>query len=125
MSAGNDNTPARERPIGLSTIGALIDFKMTLRVHCNTWDCMHAGTVDLNALAARIGRDHSCLAPEIKRYFRCTECGGRNVGFILSPFFDQQAYSESQASLTSPGEIGRPETRHRSRRSRRNKSFAK
>lgn len=111
------NETKHDSPINISTIGALIDYDMVLQVHCNTWGCMHSATVDLEALAARIGRDHSHLAPAIKRYFRCTACGGRDVGFIVSPHFNSDPLKN--APTPEAEQTDRPNTTHR-RRSRRN-----
>lgn len=67
--------------ITIDTIGKMIEHKHWLSVHCNERDCWNSASVDLPALAARIGADHRCLAPFLKPYFVCSKCGSRDVGF--------------------------------------------
>ncbi|HWU60832.1 MAG TPA: hypothetical protein VN112_02285 [Ensifer sp.] len=72
--------------IRIDTIGALIEYRYDLSVHCHARDCWNRGTVDLEALAVRLGKGHSFLAKDLRRFFRCSKCGSKDVGFILSPF---------------------------------------
>lgn len=70
----------------IDTIGALIDSLTTLTVYCADDNCWHGKDVDLEKLAARIGRDHSCMHSDlIKLNWRCEKCGGRKVTFRLAP----------------------------------------
>jgi hypothetical protein len=76
----------KDGTIRIETINDLIEEGYVLRVHCNNSpDCYHSAEVDLPALADRIGADHSFLADSIRRYFKCSECGSRDIGFIVSP----------------------------------------
>lgn len=101
--------------ISLSTLGALIRYDMRLRVHCNARDCWNSGDVDLPALAARLGEDHSMLAPALKPYFVCSKCGSRDIGFILSSAKPYAAFGHSPADSMAD----RPDTTHCRRRRRR------
>ncbi len=103
--------------ISLSTLGALIRYEMRLRVHCNARECWNSGDVDLQALAARLGEDHDCLAPALKPYFFCSKCGSRDVGFILSSAKPYAAFGHSPTNSMAE----RPETSHRRRRRRHRK----
>jgi hypothetical protein len=62
---------AELHPIVLSTIGHLIDYGYRLSSWCSV--CFRHGEIDLQALAARVGRDRSYLRPSLR--FRCKECG--------------------------------------------------
>lgn len=67
--------------ISIDTLGKMIQYEHWLAVHCNARDCWNRASVDLPALAARLGDDHRCLAPFLKPYFVCSKCGSRDVGF--------------------------------------------
>lgn len=68
----------------MSTIGTLIDYHYSLTLQCCEQVCKHQETVDLAALAAKIGRDHSCLAHDIEEYFVCSACGSKKLNFLLT-----------------------------------------
>jgi hypothetical protein len=71
-------------PISISTIGDLIAKGYRLSAHCEAGrSCEHSADVDLVALAEKLGRGHSYLAPSIKPYFKCGNCGSKNIGFIV------------------------------------------
>lgn len=76
-------------PTTLSTIGDLIDRQHGLSAWCeatiNGIPCGHTRPLDLEALAKRLGRDHSYLAADLAPKLRCTKCGGRQIGLILQP----------------------------------------
>lgn len=70
----------------INTIGAMIEAGYRLTAYCNEARCMHSAELDLEALAERLGRDFVAVGdpnPLVRR-LRCQECGGRNLGLILS-----------------------------------------
>lgn len=78
------------------TFGALIDGGYELRVYCEQTgldgrQCTHSGIVDLEAAAARLGREHRSMHEDLKDKFRCTACGSKLVSFRLHPPTDVRA----------------------------------
>ncbi len=69
--------------ISYQTIGDLLNAGATMNVGCRTWRCDGYGEVNLEMLAEKLGRDHSCLADELVKRFRCSACGQKNASFIL------------------------------------------
>jgi hypothetical protein len=51
--------------VTLDTIGALIDNGYNLRAYCNAPQCHHCVKLDLEALAATLGRDHSSMHKDL------------------------------------------------------------
>ncbi len=73
----------------LKTIGDLIDEGYCLTIHCkgtgsNGYPCHHSVRLDLPAVAQRIGRDHSYKSKDLDGRFKCSACGSKDIGFILS-----------------------------------------
>lgn len=60
------------------TLGDLIDGGYRLTVYCA---CGHEADLDLEALAARLGRGHSYLRPDLPLV--CGACGRRDVTMIV------------------------------------------
>jgi hypothetical protein len=73
------------RGLVIDTIGDLIDEGHELMVYCYNTSCRHGASVDLEALTAKLGRDHGSMHADLAHKFRCSKCGGRNVGFKLHP----------------------------------------
>lgn len=71
--------------ITTNTLGDLIDQGYTLTAHCeaNPTRCTHSVELDLVALAARLGRDHSTMHKYLSPKLVCSKCGARGPGFIL------------------------------------------
>lgn len=73
----------------LSTIGALIDDRYRIYICCEAAPggrrCNHDALADLEALAARLGRDHGCLAKDLAGKFRCGRCGSREISIRIHP----------------------------------------
>jgi hypothetical protein len=66
------------------TLGDFIDDRKTVRAHCRTNLCHHSSEVDLEALAARYGRDMDFFEVDLRPRMRCTACGAKGAGFIVS-----------------------------------------
>jgi hypothetical protein len=68
-----------------STIQQLIDGEYTIHAYCHGRLCSHHQKLDLEKLKASLGGDfkltHDTLTPKL----RCTKCGGKKVGLIVSP----------------------------------------
>lgn len=73
-----------ERSISIDTIGATIDYGYELGAHCLNADCRHWVRLDLEALAAKLGRDHPTSREALMPRLRCSKCGGKNIGLTLS-----------------------------------------
>ena len=71
------------RQIVIATIGDHIENGYTIRAHCNNVRCLHNALVDLEALAARLGRDFDTM--RIRPRLRCTSCGTRDCSITVSP----------------------------------------
>jgi hypothetical protein len=72
------------RVLILDAIGALIDGNMVLRAYCNNPKCHHCVLLDLEALSTKLGRGHGCLHNDLVPKLKCSTCGSRDVGLILS-----------------------------------------
>lgn len=72
-----------------STIGDYLDDPdFTISIYCsadvaNGPGCHHGAELDLAKLAERLGREHSVLAKDLKPYFRCSQCGSKEVSFSI------------------------------------------
>lgn len=62
-------------PKRLDTLGALIDNGMTLSVYCAETGCGHSASLDLELLAARLGRGHGSMAADLLPHLTCARCG--------------------------------------------------
>lgn len=79
-----------EYPLRINTIGALIDGGYSLFMYCeeaNGWDrCGYSKQLDLEKLAARLGRDHGSMHDDlIPHHLYCLKCQSRNVSLRLHP----------------------------------------
>lgn len=70
--------------IHLDTIGSLIDNEHNLRAYCNNPECHHCVMLDLEALAKRLGRDHSTMRDDLVPKLKCSACGSKDIALILS-----------------------------------------
>ncbi|MFU0502989.1 hypothetical protein [Pseudaminobacter sp. NGMCC 1.201702] len=62
-----------------------IDDGTAVTIWCHNPKCHHRGELDLLKLRDRIGPDHGMLFEEIKDYFRCSKCGGKQLGMTRHP----------------------------------------
>lgn len=72
---------------GIITIGDLIGQGFRLSVHCENQFCRHYTELDLDALAERLGPGFATVGspnPLVAK-LRCSACGGKDLGLILSP----------------------------------------
>ncbi len=69
------------RPVTISTVGDLIDRRMSLSAHCGV--CGRSSRVDLEALAARVGRDAVYVGGALRLV--CAGCGARDVSITVAP----------------------------------------
>ena len=71
----------------ISTIGAWIDGRYTVTVHCGDPDCRHQAALDLPALAARLGVDFETVGDPnpLTAKLRCSQCQGKDLSLIISP----------------------------------------
>lgn len=77
------------RPTSVSTIGDLIAGRYRLSFTCG--GCGKLREIDLPKLAAAIGADFDFyrsanLPPAERLPVKCAECGGKPIGYILSPW---------------------------------------
>jgi hypothetical protein len=70
-----------------STFGQCLDSGYEIYVCCESSShCHHGKKLDLEAMAAKYGRDHGTLhADLIKLRWKCEKCGGRKVSFRYQP----------------------------------------
>lgn len=69
---------------GNSTIQGAIDLGLVINVHCHNAACANHATLDLHALRDKLGPDHGALHDDLVPLLRCSKCGGRKVGIIIS-----------------------------------------
>lgn len=67
-----------------NTIGAMLDAGMSLSAVCYREGCRHSAPLDLNRLAAKLGREHSTLRKDLCPRLVCSACGGKDVGIWSS-----------------------------------------
>lgn len=71
------------------TIGELLEEGYRLWIHCDASSggvrCNHRAEADLEALAARLGRDHGAMAADLAGKFRCARCGSRSTSITVHP----------------------------------------
>lgn len=69
----------------MSTIAERIAQGDKLHIYCGRWPrCPRNMSVDLAALAERLGPDHGAMHWDLERRFRCSECGHNRSTFIVS-----------------------------------------
>lgn len=71
------------------TIQSLIDDNGTLDVWCHAPLCGHHQRLDLIKLRDRLGPDHGAMHDDLAHKFRCSKCGGKQVGLIYTPDRDK------------------------------------
>lgn len=90
---------ARYDLYSINSIGKLIDHGYRVALYCeNPRDgltCNFVKWLDLEKLAAKLGRNHGCLASDITPHLWCTKCGGKKVSVRLHPPTGPHDYSES------------------------------
>lgn len=78
----------RGYPAGMSsngTIQGMIDGGYLARAYCHNKACGHHADLDWLALRDRLGPDHGALHDDIAPKLRCSKCGGKAIGIIVSP----------------------------------------
>lgn len=68
----------------VETIGDLIDGDYGLTACCEAGGCYNSADLDLDALARRLGRDHSSMHDSLTPLLRCSKCGSRKIGIRIS-----------------------------------------
>ena len=68
--------------ISIETIGDFIDEGYAYSVTCD--DCGRFNRLNLEALAEKLGRDHSALAGALSRRMKCKGCGSKRMTFNVS-----------------------------------------
>ena len=75
------------------TIGHCIDNGYSIYVCCDAVSCSNTKLLDLDKLAAKLGRDHGALRADlIGLGFRCSKCGSRDISFRASSGGTQSDY---------------------------------
>ena len=67
------------------TIQGAIDGGYTAEVYCHNSRCGHHAPLNWIALRDRLGPDHGAMHDDIVPMLKCSMCGGRKVGMILTP----------------------------------------
>jgi hypothetical protein len=67
------------------TIEDLIRNGYTLHAACRAATCMRTAQLDLERLKGRLGAGHGTLAADLAPKLRCSKCGGKDVGLVMSP----------------------------------------
>jgi hypothetical protein len=73
------------KPTSYNTVQELIDGGFTITVYCHNPRCHRRAELDLKAVRAKLGPDHSMLFDAIKDKLHCSKCGGRQVGMVKNP----------------------------------------
>lgn len=68
--------------IRLDTLGRFIDNDHTLAANCRK--CGHYAKLDLEALAQRLGRDHSTNNLRLRSKLKCSKCGSKDIALLVS-----------------------------------------
>jgi hypothetical protein len=68
------------------TLADFITNKTKVSAHCRKAPlCWHHSHLDLEALARRYGADMDFYEVDLRPRMRCTACGAKGAGFIVSP----------------------------------------
>lgn len=89
-----------------STIGAMLDAGVALFATCHREGCRHSAPLDLNQLAAKLGREHSTLRRDLCPHLVCSACGGKDVGVWSSGGGRGPNGQPYGCHLYGPGTIG-------------------
>lgn len=84
------STMKPEYPLRINTLGVLIDHGYSLFMYCEESKkgvyCGYSKQLDLEKLAARLGRDHGSMHDDlIPAHLYCLKCQSRNVSLRLHP----------------------------------------
>lgn len=66
-----------------ATLGQIAEAGDSLTATCEARVCLHAATLDVAALAARLGP--ATTVPELRVRLRCAACGGGRVAMTRTP----------------------------------------
>ena len=82
-------TEKRRKGYTANTLGVLIDYGYEVALYCENLhdglNCDFVKMLDLEKLAAKLGRDHGCRHDDLVPHLWCTKCGGKNVSIRLHP----------------------------------------
>jgi len=71
------------------TISDLLENGYRIWVHCESsregMCCNHHAQADLEALAARLGRNHGAMAADLAGRFKCARCGSKTTTITVHP----------------------------------------
>lgn len=65
------------------TLGECIENGYGVTATCT--ECWHSARLDIEALAAKLGRDHGALHDDLVPKLRCTKCRGKRIGLTANP----------------------------------------
>ena len=67
------------------TIQGMIDGGFITTAYCHNSKCQHHAELDWFALRDKLGPDHGSMRDDIVPKLKCSKCGGRKIGLIMSP----------------------------------------
>lgn len=67
------------------TIQQCIEGDYAIRVICHGPQCTNDQSLDLKALAERLGPNHGAMHVDLADKFRCSKCGSKKVSFRITP----------------------------------------
>lgn len=82
-----------------STIQDMIDVGDTIVAYCHNARCNHRAAVDLCLIREKLGPDHGALHEDLVPKLRCSRCGGKRIGMIVTPAAkgpDSNAYRKAK-----------------------------
>lgn len=68
-----------------STIQGVIEHGFVTTAYCHNSRCRHHAELDWLALRDKLGPDHSSMHDDIVPKLKCSKCGGKALGLIMSP----------------------------------------
>lgn len=68
--------------MGSETIEHFIASGDQYEIYCHNARCRHHAKIDMAKLRDRLGPDHGCLHDDIIHLFKCSKCGGKELGLI-------------------------------------------
>jgi hypothetical protein len=66
-----------------ATLANIAEHGDGLTAHCQRRTCLHAGTLDVAALIAKLGAETT--VPALGARMRCSKCGGDDISFTRTP----------------------------------------
>jgi hypothetical protein len=78
-----------------STYQKLIDADMTVTAFCHNRACGHHRQLDLVKMRDKFGPDAPATRDDIVPKLRCSACGGREIGLVLSPRSNEKRQAQT------------------------------